>query len=94
MQKDWRREGLRLGGAVSGRLELELQLPAVSVHLSSVQTFSSQLHSVHAMSSAKLDGSSSTGCAKPVLLESTNVQLSGTSTSPVSVEEHIKVVVR
>ena len=40
MQKDWqwRREGLRLGGAVSGWLELELQLTVGSVHLGSVQT--------------------------------------------------------
>ena len=38
MQKDWqwRREGMRLGGAVSGWLELELKLPAVSVHLSTL----------------------------------------------------------
>ena len=42
----------------------------------SVQTVSSaQLQGVHTLSSAQLDGSPSTDWAKPVLLESTPVQL-------------------
>ena len=43
MQKDWqwRREVMRVVGAVSGWLELEQQLPTVSVLLSSVHTLSS-----------------------------------------------------
>ena len=53
MQKGWqcRREGLRLGGSVSGWLELDLQLTAGTGHLGSVQ----------ALSSAQLVWSSSTG---------------------------------
>ena len=58
---------------------VELQLPAVSVPLSSVQTPECACP-LYAMSSAQLDGSYSKDCAKPVLLDSTPVQLSGTST--------------
>ena len=70
---------------MSGWLELEQQLPTVSVPLSSVHTLSSaQLHSVHTLSSAQLDGSYSTDCAKPVLLKRTPVQLIETGAAPVS----------
>ena len=95
MQKDWqwRREGLRLGGAVSGWLELELQLTAGTDHLGSVQALSSaQLQSVHTLTSAQLVGSSSTDCTEPVLLESTPVQLSEISTATVGAEKLLKVV--
>ena len=95
MQKDWqcRREGLRLGGAVSGWLELELQLTAGTDHLGSVQALSSdQLQSVHTLTSAQLGGSSSTDCTEPVLLESTPVQLSEISTATVGAEKLLKVV--
>ena len=72
---------------------MELQLTAGTGHLGSVQALSSaQLQSVHTLTSAQLVGSSSTDCAEPVLLEITPVQLSETSTAPVSVEELIKVV--
>ena len=95
MQKDWqwRREGLRLGGVVSGWLELELQLTAGTGHLGSVQALSSaQLQSVHTLTSAQLVGSSSTDCAELVLLESTPVHLREFSTAAVGAEELIKVV--
>ena len=67
-----KREALRLGGAVSGWVELEQQLPAFSVPLSSA----------HTLSSDHLDGSTSTACAKLVLLKRTLVQLNGTCAAP------------
>ncbi len=95
MQKDWqwRREGLRPGGVVSGCLVLELQLTAGTGHLGSVQALSSaQLQSVHTLTSAQLVGSSSTDCAELVLLKSTPVHLTEISTATVGAEELIKVV--
>ena len=69
---------------MSGWLELELQLTAVSGYPGSVQALSStQLQSGHTLPSAQLVGSSSTDCAEPVFLESTPVQLSETSTATV-----------
>ena len=95
IQKDcqWGREVLRLGGALFSWLELEQQLQPVSVPLSSVHTLlPAQLQSWHAPSSLQLDGSYSTDCDKPVLLKHTPVQLSGTSTAPVSAEGCVNVV--
>ena len=95
MQKDWlwKREGLRLGGVVSGWLELELQLTAGTGHLGSVQAVSSaKLQSVHTLTLAQLVGASSTDCAELVLLETTPVHLSKICTTAVGAEELIKVV--
>jgi hypothetical protein len=82
-----KRLAIEEGGNATGRNCVWLVRPIVSVPILSMYKLSSaQLQSVHAPTSAQLDGSYITDCTIPVLLKPTPVQRSETDAAPLSVE--------